>query len=240
MGRPAILRLAHRTVKPGERTPWRVASQPCGLDDDISKWCGDHYMGVVGDGREPRRLRLRSFGLTENVGVAALLATDTRETAAGQTDFVSERGPYTHRRRRVELVAQHLGADREIVKISFEVATFSHHPFLGAEPGHRATACRRIRAGLGYAGRWSVAQGIGRTAEWLPGLDHEANLELEHQLGDPVDYASGDVLLAAWDGVPSGLRAGAAPPAVGLSPSYRHQTQPNEARTRREFIKPAH
>lgn len=183
---------------------------------------------VVADGG----LKIQTTGYTENVAAAPLLALDRRDVATGGTYFVSGLEQLTYRQR-IELIARHLGAEVELVSLPWELAT-ACHALYGAEAGHRAIACRRVVADLGYGERHAVDESIGRTVDWLRGLDAAAVEELEGQLGDPFDYAREDALLERWSAAAGELRA-AAPPAVGLAHPYRHPTAVGEGWTRREF-----
>lgn len=176
---------------------------------------------VLGDGGR----KLESRGFAANVAQAPLLALDHPEVSAGKTYIVSDRFVYTHRKR-VEVVAAHLGCELEIVDLPFDLA-WPCHPLYGGQREHRVTSSERIRLELGYQDKVDAREALLKTVEWLLEVRPAPGGELETQLGDPFAYELEDQLVAAWRRSRPAMEAVASPLGPYAHP-YRHPRQPFE------------
>lgn len=170
-----------------------------------------------------RRLESRAF--VRNVGHAPLLALGQPDVADGKSYVVTDRNVYTVRQR-VEMIANHMGVDVEIVSLPYDLATPAHALYRRG-PEHRVSLGEGIRVELGYEDRFDAAEALGQTVDWLLAADADEIAEIESQLGDRFDYAHEDTLADWWQRV-----AAEAPRPDGeefqYSHIYRHPTKPGE------------
>ncbi|MCU1500728.1 MAG: NAD-dependent dehydratase, partial [Ilumatobacteraceae bacterium] len=144
-------------------------------------------------------LQLRSAAFVENAAHAVLLAADHPERSAGQIYHVSDSRTPTLRQV-VEIVAQALDHDLEIVGMPYALATPAH-PLTGLNGSfHRYMPSTKLAAELGYRDVVPVEDALASTARWLDAHRPEPGGEIERALQDPFDYVSEDALLAAWRG----------------------------------------
>ncbi|HKV55389.1 MAG TPA: NAD-dependent epimerase/dehydratase family protein [Candidatus Binataceae bacterium] len=142
-------------------------------------------------------LTLHHAAYVENAAHAVLLAVDQPEAAAGQIYNCGDDHQLTLRQT-IEIVAQALGHELEIVSMPWEFAV-SARPLI-AQPWttHRLLDTSKIKRQLGYADVVQPARGLAITAEWLKNHPLEPGGAGEKILQDPFDYRAEDELIASW------------------------------------------
>lgn len=171
-------------------------------------------------------LRIETRAFVHNVSQAPLLAADNPTASNGKTYVVTDEQIYSTRQR-VEGIVRHMDASIELVNMPYELATPTH-PFYRLGPDHRAGIGDNIREELGYKDRFTVAEAIEQTVDWLQS-NSDAVPEIEKQLNDPFDYDYEDQLIAWWRSI-----IGTAPEpshTFEYSHMYRHPTKPDSTPT---------
>jgi nucleoside-diphosphate-sugar epimerase len=141
-------------------------------------------------------LTLATAGYVENLAHAVLLAVDRPDAAAGQSYNCGDEQTLTLRQR-VESIAAILGRSVEVVGVPAEVA-LPAWPLLTHEASdHRVMDLAKLQHELGYRDAVPTQEGLRRTVEWLVANRPEPGGFTERLLGDPFDYESEDLLIAA-------------------------------------------
>jgi nucleoside-diphosphate-sugar epimerase len=163
------------------------------------EWC---VVRRIRDGR--RSIIVPEDGLSlyhccyvENAAHALLLAVDKPEAAVGQIFNCADEQIYSLRQT-IELIAEALNYDLEIVSMPWEFAV-SARPLLGQPwTTHRVFDLTKLKTVLGYRDVVTPYDGLVRTAHWLMEHPPEPDSMDEKILQDPFDYRAEDELIAAW------------------------------------------
>jgi nucleoside-diphosphate-sugar epimerase len=163
------------------------------------EWCivrrildGRPHIIVPDDG-----LTLQTFGYAENLAEAVLLAVDQPGAAAGQIYNCGDETVLSLRQV-VEIIAQHLDHEWEIVSMPWSLA-LPARPLVGQPlTTHRVLDLGKLRSELGYRDVVPAREALGRTARWLIEHRPEPGGIEETVLQDPFDYGAEDRLIAAW------------------------------------------
>lgn len=160
-------------------------------------------------------LTLHSFGYSENLAHAVLLAVDQPDAAAGRIYNCAD-DEVLSLSQVVEIVAAALGHTLEIVSMPWEVALPARPLVMQPLTSHRVLDTARIRAELGYRDAVPAREALALTARWLAAHPPEPGGMEETVLQDPFDYEAEDRLVTAW------RRALASLPAPGFErePGY--------------------
>ena len=142
-------------------------------------------------------LSLSSFGFTENMAHALLLAVDHPEAARGQIYNAADQEVLSIRQV-VEVVAKSMGHALEIVSMPWEIA-WPARPLV-AQPWttHRIVSTAKMERDLGYRDKVPPKEAIALTARWLAENRPEPGGMEEMVMQDPFDYAAEDRLIAQW------------------------------------------
>ncbi|MDO8431284.1 MAG: hypothetical protein Q7S58_02610 [Candidatus Binatus sp.] len=142
-------------------------------------------------------LSLSHAGYVENVAHAVMLAVDKPELSSGQIYNCGDAHQLTIRQR-VEIIAEALGAEMEIVSMPWQFAVPARPMLAQPRTTHRVLDLSKIKSQLGYTDLVAPASALAMTARWLKehplapgGID-------EKILQDPFDYRAEDELIAAW------------------------------------------
>jgi nucleoside-diphosphate-sugar epimerase len=172
---------------------------------------------IVADGG----LTLRSAGYGPNVGHALVLAASQLDAAAGKAYNVGDELTLTARQT-IELIAEALGCEVEIVSLPAELAAPAR-PFLSAETTlHKFTGVDAIRHDLGYRDVVPAPEAIKQTARYLAENPVPRGSETEMRLQDPFDYEAEDRIIEAY----RTLLAAARPVSDTYDPDFRDRYAP--------------
>ncbi len=142
-------------------------------------------------------LTLHSYGYSENLAHAVLLAVEKPGIAAGQIYNCADQETLTLRQV-VDIIAKSMQHDWEVVTMPWELAVPAR-PLIGQLlPTHRVMDISKIRHELGYCDVVKPAEALARTARWLADHRPESGGFEEMVLQDPFDYQTEDRLIAAW------------------------------------------
>ena len=177
---------------------------------------------VIADGG----LKIDSRVFSANAAAAVLLAVDQPQRAAGRRYCVADESAFTMRAR-IEFIAEHMGAQLELIDMPYEVA-WPCHPLWRHVRTHRLTQSAAIREELGYRDSVGPAEAMATTIDWLLENRPQAGGEPERQIGDPFDYVAEDGLVACWQQARAKLGE-IASPLGEQGHQYRHPKQPGEA-----------
>lgn len=142
-------------------------------------------------------LSLSSFGFTENVAHALLLAVDHPEKARGQVYNAADQEILSIRQV-IEVIAQAMGHRFDVVSMPWEIA-WPARPLV-AQPWttHRIVSTAKIEQELGYRDKVPPREALAITAKWLAENRPEPGGMEEKVLQDPFDYQAEDKLIAAY------------------------------------------
>ena len=170
-------------------------------------------------------LTLVTYGYAENLAHAVLLAVDQPEVSAGQIYNCGDEQVLSLRQV-VEVIAQALDHDWEIVSLPLEVARPALPLVAQPTTHHRVLDLAKLRGELGYRDRVPAAEAVARTALWYAANPLERGGETEKILQDPFDYAAEDRLVAEYRGLRTRLEnvEFAVAPGPGLSYSAPGRT----------------
>ena len=111
-------------------------------------------------------LSLSSFGFTENVAHALLLAVDQPEKARGRVYNVADQEVLSIRQV-IEVIAKSMGHTFDIVSLPWEIA-WPARPIVGQPwTTHRIVSTARIEQELGYRDKVPPKEALALTARWL-------------------------------------------------------------------------
>ena len=161
-------------------------------------------------------LSLSSFGFTENMAHALLLAVDRPEAARGQIYNAADQEVLSIRQV-VRVVAKSMGHALEIVSMPWEIA-WPARPLV-AQPWttHRIVSTAKMERDLGYRDKIPPKEAIALTARWLAENRPEPGGMEEMVMQDPFDYAAEDRLIAQWREAVSKI---AEPEWAGAAPGF--------------------
>ena len=140
-------------------------------------------------------LSLNHYGAARNMAHAVLLAVDHEQKSRGQIYNCGDEKILTLRQV-VEVCAQALGHEWEIVSMPYELAVCAR-PLMGQPwSTHRVFDLTKIRNELGYRDIVDPLEGVAHAALWYAqhGVDERGAKTLE----DPYDYDAEDRLIEAW------------------------------------------
>lgn len=142
-------------------------------------------------------LTLHSYGYTQNLAHAVLLAVDKPEIAAGQIYNCGDQEILTLRQV-VDIIAKSMNHDWEVITMPWELAIPARPLIMQPLPTHRVVDISKLRHELGYRDAVKPAEALARTTSWLIEHPPEPGGMEEMVLQDPFDYAAEDQLIAAW------------------------------------------
>jgi nucleoside-diphosphate-sugar epimerase len=142
-------------------------------------------------------LTLQSYGYTENLAHAVLLAVDRPEAAAGRIYNCAD-DEVLSLRQVVEIVCRALDWKLEIVAMPWSLALPARPLVMQPAASHRVVDTSRIRHELGYRDRLPPREALAVTARWLAAHPPAAGGPEETVLQDPFDYEAEDRLVASW------------------------------------------
>ena len=201
------------------------------------EWCvvrraldGRQRIVVPDDG-----LTLHHHGFTENLAHAVLLAVDRPVAAAGKIFNVGDEEVLSIRQV-VELVADALGHNFEIVSMPYDLAVPAWPLLAQPLPTHRVLDLARVRTDLGYRDVVPAREAVPRTARWLAQHPPQPGSTEEQVLTDPFDYEAEDRLIdgfcAAREQMAGAVRVypGAGFGLAYSGPGGRQRTKPDFGR----------
>lgn len=165
-------------------------------------------------------LFLRTAAFAANAAHALLLTVDRLDASAGQAYTASDEWTPTLRQL-VEIIADALDHQLEIVDMPYELATPGHPLMMLADPFHRLTPGDKLVHQLGYRDQVPVEEAIAFTARWL--ADHPLPYGGRTERGllqDRFNYEAEDRLIEGWERARYGLRALAAEADPGFLDRY--------------------
>ena len=142
-------------------------------------------------------LSLHSYGYTENLAHAVLLAVDQPEAAAGRIYNCAD-DEVLSLRQVVEIVSRALDWELEIVSMPWSLALPARPLVMQPLPTHRVVDTARIRGELGYRDVVPARKALAHTARWLAAHPPAAGGMEETVLQDPFDYAAEDRIVASY------------------------------------------
>lgn len=177
---------------------------------------------IIADGG----LKIHQRAYTENAAHAVLLAVDMPQESAGQL-FVANEHPLYTMRQRIELIAQTMGVELELVDMPYPLAKPAHYLWFYG-PAHVARDDSKIRRVLGYTEHVEVGEALIRTVQWL--IDNRAQYqgEWEEQIDETFDYAAEDELIRRWKRAYAEV-ASVEVTSKAMAHRYRHPKTPGEA-----------
>jgi len=178
-------------------------------------------------------LTLHHHGYTRNLAHALLLAVDQPERAAGKVFNCGDEEVLSVRQV-IELIAEELGHDLEIVSMPYEIALPARPLLTQPLPTHRVLDLTRLKSDLGYRDQVPARQAIGDTARWL--LEHRpapGGAE-EVVLADPFAYDAEDRLIEAWHAARAGMARVDFDPLPGYGLAYSGPG--GRPRSNKEFV----
>jgi nucleoside-diphosphate-sugar epimerase len=190
------------------------------------------------DGR--RRIILADEGLTLhhhcytlNAAAAVARAIEQPERAAGTIFNVADEEALTIRQV-VELCAQELGVDLEIVSMPYDLAIPARPLLTQPLPTHRVLDLTRLHHQLGHRDVVPARAAVRRTARWLADHPPQHRGIEEQVLTDPFDYVAEDALIASW----LAARATVKVPEFAVSPRWgmAYSGPQGRPRSRKEFV----
>jgi len=178
---------------------------------------------IVADGG----LSLVTHGFAGNLAHGVLLAVDQADAAAGQIYNCGDDEQYTTAQL-IEVIAQKMGSDVELVNVPAELARSAHIFGDGTTTHHRLMDTQKIRAELGYRDVYSVPDALGITVDWLLANAPPAGGDVEQRLQDRFDYAAEDRLIAAWREAAATVAAIPIAERAERAHPYAHPKKPGE------------
>ncbi|MCU0310504.1 MAG: hypothetical protein MUE36_06140 [Acidimicrobiales bacterium] len=175
---------------------------------------GRRRMVVADDG-----LTLHHHGYTENLAHAVLLGVDRPDAAAGKVFNCGDTEVLTVRQV-IELCADALDHEVEIVSMPHEIAVPARPLLMQPLPTHRVLDLSRLRDDLGYRDVVPAREAVARTARWLRDNPPERGGTEEMILMDPFDYDAEDRLIDAWSTAVAGLPGDLFATAPGFGHAY--------------------
>ncbi len=174
---------------------------------------------------------LMTHGYAGNLAHAVLLAIDHPEAAAGQIFNCGDDTQYTIRQV-VEIIADELNHQFEIVSLPAEVAYPARGLAVEATPHHKLMDLHKIRLRLGYRDRVAPEEAIRRTVRWFLEHQPERGGDLERRLHDDFDYDAEDQLAAIYREARERARKLHRGPQPTMHP-YPHPKEPGLVRDHR-------
>ncbi len=184
---------------------------------------------VVPDGG----LTLCSFGYSENLAHAVLLAVDRPEVSAGQIYNCADEEVLSLRQV-IEVLARALDWKGELVSMPWELALPARPLVMQPMTTHRLLDVGKIRSELGYRDVVPPAEALARTAAWLLANPPEPGGLEEVVLQDPFDYEAEDRLVRHWKAALAGLPE----PGFAEEPGYTLSFEGSTLTRRRDPSRP--
>ena len=192
----------------------------------------------IRDGR--RRIVLADEGLTlhhhcytRNAAAAVTRAIEHPELSSGTIFNVADEEVLTIRQV-VELCAQELGAELEIVSMPYDLAIPARPLLTQPLPTHRVLDLTRLHRQLGHRDLVPAREAVRQTARWYAENPLEYGGIEEKILTDPFDYAAEDALMDSW----LAARASVKIPQFRLQPKWgmAYSGPQGRARSQKEFV----
>ena len=178
-------------------------------------------------------LTLHHHGYTVNCAAAVLRGILHPELSAGTIFNVADAEVLTVRQV-VELCAEALGADLEIVSMPYDLAVPAHPLLAQPLPTHRVLDLGLLHHLLQHEDVVPARDAIPLTARWLADNRPEPGGPEETVLTDPFDYDAEDALMDSW----LAARASVVVPDFAVRPSYglAYSGPTGRPRTQKEFV----
>jgi nucleoside-diphosphate-sugar epimerase len=142
-------------------------------------------------------LSLYTYGFSENLAHAILLAVDNPEIASGKIYNCGDEVVLTLRQV-VEIITEALGYRWEIISMPWHLAIPARPLMMQPLPTHRVLSIKKIKNELGYHDIVKPTEAVAFTAKWFEEHPCEKGGTEEMVLQDPFDYEAEDRLIAAW------------------------------------------
>jgi nucleoside-diphosphate-sugar epimerase len=160
-------------------------------------------------------LSLITYGYTDNLAHALLLAVDHPEASMGEVFNAGDDEKLTIRQV-VEVITEELAHDWELLSMPAHLAIPAHPLIQCHRTTHRCLDTSKLRVKLGYRDVVPAREAVGLAARWLVENPPERGGFEESALQDPFNYDAEDRLTAWW------RNAIADPPDLGYTqlPGY--------------------
>jgi nucleoside-diphosphate-sugar epimerase len=165
-----------------------------------------------------------------NAAHAVLLSVDHAEAAGGKV-YNCRDTMLLSLRQWMELIAELMDAEIEMVSIPYELATTMHGMGL-AGSSNSVLDISRIREDLGYSDIVSFREAMRETIAWYD--KYPVTRQDYPWLTDPFDYGAEDRLIAAYRDAVERLLPVAGPSPGNAFHPYPHPVRPSEVRDRRQ------
>ena len=195
IGRSEVVVLEHHPTGSHLRYPWiygpgQVASLEWSIVRRILE--GRKHL-ILPDGG----MTLQSRAYAVNAAQMLLTIVDNPDVAAGEIYNASDEWTPTLLQW-VEIIAQALGHEFEIVNVPWEYATLAQRLTVRGTPHHRVTSCEKAMFDLGYRDVVDPVEGLSVTARHLAENPLERGGSAERSLSDLFDYEGEDRLIGVW------------------------------------------
>jgi len=140
---------------------------------------------------------LNTFGFTENLAHALLLAVDQPGQAKGEIFNAADDECLTIRQV-VEICATELDHEWELISMPADLARPAWPLLAGPTSHHRLYDTSKLRTRLGYRDVVPAREAVARTARWLADNPPERGGQTEQIIEDPFDYENEDLLIGWW------------------------------------------
>ncbi len=178
-------------------------------------------------------LTLHHQGYTENAAAALLLAIEHPERSAGTIFNIGDEEVLTVRQM-IELCAEALGAELELISMPYDIAVPAWPLLAQPLPTHRVLDLSLLHRQLGFRDVVPAREATKRTARWLADNRPLLGGTEEMVLTDPFDYAAEDLLIDSWLKARASVTVPvfASPPGYGLA----YSGPLGRPRTQKEFV----
>jgi len=177
-------------------------------------------------------LMLYAHGYAGNLAHAVLLAVDQPEASAGEIFNCGDEEQLSLRQF-VEIIAQQLGHEWEIVSMPYKLAKPAHSYILNATPHNRVLDLAKIKHHLGYKDLYGVEDAIARTVSWYVENQPERGGAIERSLQDTFNYHGEDRLVASYREAMTTLESIPFDTAIDRPHPYAHPKEPGQSRDHR-------
>jgi nucleoside-diphosphate-sugar epimerase len=178
-------------------------------------------------------LTLHHHAYTENCAAALLLAILDAERSGGTIFNIGDEEALTVRQM-IELCADALGADLELISMPYDLAVPARPMQAQPLPTHRVLDLSALHHQLGHRDVVPAREAVGRTARWLAAHPPQPGGPEETVLTDPFDYANEDLLIDSWLAARASVSVPSFPAMPGYGLAYSGPT--GRPRTHQEFV----
>ena len=178
-------------------------------------------------------LTLHHHAYTENCAAALLLAITDPERSGGTIFNMGDEEVLTIRQM-IELCAEGLGAELDLVSMPYDLALPARPLLAQPLPTHRVLDLSALHHQLGHRDVVPAREATRRTARWLAANRPVPGGTEEMVLTDPFDYPNEDLLMDSW----LLAKASVTLPRFPVTPAYglAYSGPTGRPRTQKEFI----